>query len=57
MIKTGFRSTTDIALHDPIVKNLRRPPISSPNRRGSLQVVAGSMHSGKLSWTEQLSWV
>jgi len=40
-----------------IVKKLRRPPISSPNRRVSSQVVTGSMQRGKLNWTVQLSWV
>jgi len=52
----GFHPTTDIALIGqecaPIAKNLRRPPISSPNRRGLSQVqcTAGN-------WTERKSWV
>ena len=44
---------TDWPIHEcaSLLKNLRRPRISLPNRRGSSQVQAGK------NWTKQFSWV
>jgi len=56
----GFRPTTDIALIErftTVCPDCEEPATTANIVAESSQVVAGSMHSGKLNWTEQLSWV
>jgi len=53
----GFRPTTDIALIGRFTRMCPRLRRTCDDRQFRLRIVAGSMHSGKLNWTEQFSWV
>ena len=56
----GFRPTTDIALIERFTRvcpDYEEPATNTNFVAESLQVVAGSIHSGKLNWTEQFSSV
>ena len=56
----GFRPTTDVALIERFTRvcpDYEEPATNTNFVAESLQVVAGSIHSGKLNWTEQFSSV